>query len=86
VVPQDGIADLICHFRTQALALTPWSTEACLTARLANAAATPFTGCDSVRIVPPGGIEPPPHPHPPGPPWCRLDGGPPFGLALGQDE
>lgn len=52
-VNSDGVADLVLHFRTQDLHLTPQSTEATLTGKLRNGDS--IIGTDSVSIVPPGG-------------------------------
>lgn len=49
-VNQDGQVDLVFHFRTQELQLTPSSTEATLTGQ--TSAGVPIRGTDSVRIVP----------------------------------
>lgn len=48
----DGLNDQVFHFETQALNLVESSTEGCLTGVTADGIY--FTGCDAVRIVPPG--------------------------------
>jgi hypothetical protein len=49
-INSDGVADLILHFRTQDLQVTPSSTELTLSAKLRDG--TTITGTDSVHIVP----------------------------------
>jgi len=48
----DGYLDLILHFRTNELDLSPSDVEATLTGHLVNGAQ--FMGTDAIRIVPPG--------------------------------
>lgn len=49
----DGYMDMVLHFRTQETGIQPEDTIACLTGELSDG--RHIKGCDSVRIVPPGG-------------------------------
>ncbi len=50
-VDGDVDQDLICHFRTQQAGISAGDTEACVAGQTIGG--EPFTGCDSVRTVPP---------------------------------
>jgi hypothetical protein len=55
-VNDDGLTDLVSHYRTQETGIASGDTEACLTGGTRNG--TPFEGCNTVKVPAPMGGKP----------------------------